>query len=580
MTARFQLAERLALWNGCRDIRFDRLEVSNLTLGRQSLTLCPPSGRPILRYDNAGLQLAAGVNALDLSGEFAGTPMRLRSGAVGFAYPGALAARDLAIALGPPENAQRFTISDLRANLSANGFGGEFAGADVFLASVPLDVLGASGYWRYENAQLLLSDADFTLQDRGDARRFEPLIAQDASLSLFDNRISADAVLRHPNTGIAVSDVRIEHNLATGAGGANLTISGLTFRDGFQPLDLSRLALGVVANVEGTVTGTGRIAWDAEAVTSSGRFSSDDLDLAAAFGPVKGASGTVVFTDLLGLTTAPDQRISVASINPGIEVTDGEVGFELLNGERLTVTGASWPFMGGTLTMRPVEINIGVAESRAYVMDIVGLEAAQFVEAMEMGNLAANGTFDGTIPIVFDEDGNGRLVSGVLTARQPGGNLSYVGDLTYEDMSFFANYAFAALRDLRYDTMVIEMDGPLTGELVTRVRFTGIGQGESAQSSFVTRAIARIPIDLRINIRAPFYQLMTSLRAMYDPAALRDPRDLGLVNRDGVRLRQTVDQQTVDEQDEAAAEQAERELLESLDIDEPAIQQQESEPDL
>ena len=47
------------------------------------------------------------------------------------------------------------------------------------------------------------------------------------------------------------------------------------------------------------------------------------LDFAAAFGPVKGASGTVVFTDLLGLTTAPGQVLAVQSVNPGIEANDG-----------------------------------------------------------------------------------------------------------------------------------------------------------------------------------------------------------------------------------------------------------------
>jgi len=570
----------LALWSGCRDVRFDRLEVSNLVLGRQALTLCPPSGRSILRYDARGLHMAAGATSLDLAGELAGTAMRLRSGPVGFAYPGALSARDLDIALGPATSAQRFTISDLRADLSAERIGGEFAGADVLLADIPLDILGAGGAWRYADEQLVLSEASFVLEDREAADRFEPLRAQGASLTLADNQITADALLRHPGTGTAVSGVSITHDLSTGSGTADLAVDRLTFRDGFQPLDLSRLALGVVANVRGSVSGSGRIGWDAETVTSTGAFTSQWLDLAAAFGPVEGASGTVVFTDLLGLTTAPDQRIAVAGINPGIEVNQGEVGFQLINGERIEVTGGVWPFMGGTLVMRPVDINIGVAESRTYVMEITGLEAARFVENMDLGNLAATGTFDGTIPIVFDADGNGQLVSGSLQSRAPGGNLSYIGDLTYEDMSFFANYAFAALRDLRYDTMEIDMNGPLTGELVTRVRFTGIGQGEAAESNFVTRAIAEIPIDLRINIRAPFYKLITSLRAMYDPASLRDPRDLGLMTSDGTRLREAVDQETVDERDAQAAKDAERELLESLNASEPDIQPPESEPEL
>ncbi|AKQ43274.2 exoprotein [Aurantiacibacter atlanticus] len=568
----------LSLWNGCREVRFERLKFSNLALGRQALTLCPPSGRSILRFGSGGLALAAGATSLNLTGELAQTSIRLRSGAVGFAWPGAMSARDLDIELGPPGEAQRFTITDLRADLSAEDIGGDFAGADIFLASVPLDVLNSSGQWRYADDRLTLSDAGFTLEDRGSESRFQPLIAQGATLTLFDNFITANALLQHPESGKAISRAEITHDLATGSGKADLFVDGITFGPGFQPLDLTRLALGVVANVDGTVTGTGHIAWNDTSITSNGEFSSESLDLAAAFGPVKGASGSIVFTDLLGLTTAPDQRISVGSINPGIEVTGGEVGFQLTNGELLAVTGGSWPFMGGTLSLRAVDINIGVAESRTYVMEIAGLEASRFVEQMELGNIAATGIFDGTIPIVFDADGNGRLVNGELISRPPGGHLSYIGELSYEDMSFFANYAFAALRDLRYDSMDIEMNGPLTGELVTQVRFTGIGQGETAESNIVTRALANLPIDLRINIRAPFYKLITSIRAMYDPAALRDPRDLGLLTDDGARLRETIDQQTVDKRDEAAAEAAERQLLESLDNDEPGIQPQESEP--
>src|SRR5690606_11793045 len=113
---------------------------------------------------------------------------------------------------------------------------------------------------------------------------------------------------------------------------------------------------GVVALVRGTVRGSGRIDWNEGGVSSSGRFSTDSLDFAAAFGPVKGASGTIEFTDLLGLTTAPNQRLRVASINPGIEVTGGEIGIQVRNGEVLALQGGIWPFLGGTLTLRPIDI--------------------------------------------------------------------------------------------------------------------------------------------------------------------------------------------------------------------------------
>ncbi|MWV28291.1 intermembrane phospholipid transport protein YdbH family protein [Aurantiacibacter rhizosphaerae] len=592
----------LAMWRGCRDLRFDRLTLANLSLGRQSITLCPQSGQPILRYGSGGLKFAAGTNALNLSGTLAQTPIRLRSGPLGVAYPGAFAARDLDIELGPQGRAQRFTITDLRADLSAESIGGDFTGADVFLASVPLDIFDASGNWRYVDDRLKIEQGDFRLEDRQENDRFEPMVARDATLSLFDNVLLADAVLREPVTGRAISDVQIAHNLGSGTGHADLNVQGITFDDALQPaptagqcLDspvsaqqrprgLTCLALGVVSNVEGTVTGTGRIDWNAVEVTSSGQFSSDSLNLAAAFGPVRGASGTVVFTDLLNLTTAPDQRIAIESVNPGIEVLDGEVLFQLRNAEVLAVQGGSWPFMGGTLRLRPVNIRFGVEEERSYILVIEGLEASRFVEQMELGNLAASGIFDGTVPIIFDAAGNGRLEAGILNSRPPGGHVSYVGELTYEDIGFFGNLAFSALRDLSYDAMTIAMDGPLTGELVTQVRFEGVGQGETAESNIVTRAIADLPIELRINIRAPFYKLINSIRALYDPSAVRDPRDLGLLADDGVILRDAVDQETVDERDAAAEEEAQRELNEALDAyedefenDEADIQPQESE---
>jgi hypothetical protein len=380
--------------------------------------------------------------------------------------------------------------------------------------------------------------------------------------------IEAEAALRNPYSERLIANVDIRHNLGTGGGHADLDVPGLIFDEGLQPVDLTYLALGVVANAEGTVEGEGRIDWTpAGEVTSSGTFSTEDFDFAAAFGPVKGASGTVVFTDLLNLTTAPGQKLRVASVNPGIEVLDGEIEFEFKNSELLSVNGGSWPFMGGRLILRAIDFNFGVSEDRSYVFEIVGLDAGQFVAQMELENISATGTFDGTIPIIFDTDGNGKIEEGILISRAPGGNISYVGELTYEDLSPIANYAFDALRSLDYSQMRLVMEGPLTGEIITRVRFDGVRQGEEAEKNFITRQLAKLPIQFRINIRAQFYQLLTSVKAMYDPSSVRDPRELGLLSDDGVRLRRSI-----------TGEEAEPEIEpEDVIPDEPTIQDQESE---
>ncbi|QKG72774.1 YdbH domain-containing protein [Erythrobacter mangrovi] len=526
----------LALWSACTDVDFDRLEMANLRFERRSLQLCPPRGKPILSSGAGGLRIAAGLPSIDLEGFLGETPIRLASGPIGFAYPGAMTARAIDVTLGPIDTASRFRISNIDAFLD-KGIAGTFSEAEVKLAAVPLDISDGAGTWDYADGQLSIFDASFRLTDRQRSARFEALVARGATLALRDNVIDANAEMRHPASDRLVGVADIRHNLASAAGHADLLVPNLKFDEGLQPDELSHLALGVIANADGIVSGKGRIDWDAEGgITSSGTFGSEGLDFAAAFGPVNGASGQIEFTDLLSLTTKPGQKLYVASINPGVEVLDGEVDFELRDGKVLTVAGGSWPFMGGRLILRSVDFNFGVSEERRYIFEIVGLEAAQFVQQMELENISATGVFDGTVPIVFDANGNGQIETGVLISRPPGGNLSYVGELTYEDLSPIANFAFDALRSLDYRQMRVIMEGPLIGEIVTRVRFDGVNQGEGAKSNFVTRRLAGLPLQFRVNIKAQFYQLLTSLKSLYDPAAVRDPRELGLLSDDGKRF--------------------------------------------
>jgi len=349
---------------------------------------------------------------------------------------------------------------------------GQFTGGRARLGEVPLAIGEAAGILRYADGVLALSDTGFTLSDRQAEARFYPLRADGATLTMSGNRVTGAFALRHPASGAEVSQVALEHDLASGRGHADLLVTGLTFRDGFQPADLTINLYGPVSDVRGTVTGRGRVDWSGAGVTSStGTFNTEGLDLAAAFGPVQQARGTVVFSDLIGLTTAPGQRLTVGSINPGIEVLDGELAFSLTGGTMLQLQDATWPFMGGTIRMRPVAINIGATEERSYIIDITGLEAQRFVEHMGLSNISATGTFDGSLPIVFDGEGNGLLQGGTLLSRPPGGRVSYIGELTYEDLTPIANYAFDAHEWLA---------GGRTGDLYP-VRWRAAGSGSGAE---------------------------------------------------------------------------------------------------
>src|SRR3546814_15114785 len=117
--------------------------------------------------------------------------------------------------------------------------------------------------------------------------------------------------------------------------------------EAFQPDQLTSLALGIVANVQGSVVGDGRIEWTAGGVTSRGTFATADTSLAAAFGPVTGLTTTLSFDDLIGLKSAPGQIAKIEEINPGIHVNDSEREYRLLGYHSLRTASETSPFAAG-----------------------------------------------------------------------------------------------------------------------------------------------------------------------------------------------------------------------------------------
>jgi len=521
----------LAALRRCTPVNFTRFRIANLALNGQSLTLCPGREGAILKSDARGTRMSAGTSGLALSGTLGTTAIRLKSGAVGMAWPGALAAKNIDVSLGPVAEPTTLRIAQLNAMLGKE-VDGTFAGTELKLNAVPLDVYDASGKWHFAGGDLAISGASLWVKDRERDARFYPMQARDAALQLHSTTFTAQALLREPTSDRVVTDVRIEHDLDTMLGHADLDVPGIVFDDKLQPDNLTYFTKGVVALAKGTLTGKGRIDWDRKGVTSTGQFSTDNLDFAALFGPVKGMRGTVRFSDLLGLVTEPNQHLAVQSINPGIEVNDGDVSFQLIEGRVLEVNGAEWPFIDGRLTLLPTRMALGSSDIRRFTIRVDGINAAKFVQRLDLSNISARGTFDGTLPLIFDQDG-GRIEGGLLVSRLPGGNISYVGELTYKDLSPMGNFAFQALRSLDFSRMEIGLEGNIDGEIVTKMRIDGVRQGEGAKRNFITRQLTGLPIRFNINIHAPFNRLVNSFRSLYDTEYLKDPRELGIVGSDG-----------------------------------------------
>jgi translocation and assembly module TamB len=174
-----------------------------------------------------------------------------------------------------------------------------------------------------------------------------------------------------------------------------------------------------------------------------------------------------------------------------------------------------WPFYGGELILESTVLDFDVEAKRNLTFRMVGLDAEKFLAGYELENVRVTGVFDGTLPMVFDQDG-GKIVGGWLVSRKGGGEVSYLGQLSYEEMGVFANYAFEALRSIQFDEMQIGVDGNIGGEVVTEVRFRGLQQGTLAKRNYITKQLAKLPIQFNVRIEAEFLSLIGSLRGLYD----------------------------------------------------------------
>jgi translocation and assembly module TamB len=509
-----------AFGEACVPASFRRFVYQGLSLGPARLSLCP-NGRAMLWKPAGGaLQGGAELRGARFAGRLGNSPLAVTAARarISLADRG-FTASDVAVELGSAPAVQRFRATELSGRFDPSGVSGAFSGLAGKLAAVPLLISEGSGRWQVRRGELEVTGR-LLVDDERDPARFETAVSEDFRLTLVRNRIHATGWLKHPASGTRILRAVIDHDLGTGVGQALLDVPGITFAlDGLQPEDLTRLTVGVVALVDATVRGNGRIDWRPGSTTSSGTFSTAGANLAAAFGPVEGLTTTVTFTDLLALESAPGQVAHVDMIRAGIDVADGDIRYQLRRGSQVQIEGGQWPFAGGELLLEPTLLDFSQPTTRHLKFQVVGLDAERFMAQLGFTSIEVTGIFDGVLPLEVDVQG-ARVVGGRLEARPGGGRLAYTAPVDRERMPLQGRIAFDALSDLRYRRFEMQLDGALAGEFVGRIRLEGIS---SASRSWIVRRFAHIPFQFNITVRGPLRAVISSIRATKDPSLLIQP---------------------------------------------------------
>jgi hypothetical protein len=514
-------AGAFSMGRGCIVTSWRFFRLRELEFGPTRLPVCPVGPAIVSKPANGDLRVAARLNNPRLAGRLGNAPMRLGADSaqiVGERF----SAADLSVRLGKSAAPFAFDTARLQGTFGGSGISGTFADARSTIGEVPLLVSNAEGRWRFYDGDLTVNGA-LNLTDRSETPRFYELRSNDFQVSLSGNDIRAGGNLVHPASGTKVAEVTIRHALSGGSGQAILDVPGITFNEGLQPEELTRLTEGVIALVQGTVRGRGEINWSSgDEVSSTGTFSTEGMDLAAPFGPVTGLSTTVRFTDLLGLETAPGQTANIASINPGILVENGSIRYQLLPDQLVKVERGEWPFMGGRLILRETILNFGRPTPKRLTFEVVGFNAEMFVDSFGFEGIDITGTFDGVLPMIFDENG-GRIVGGRLDARQPGGEFRYNG--TKPNAGIAVGLAFDLLSNIKYEEMTIRLDGDLAGEFASRFEFGDVSLGNRGgfAAGIVRNAFKKVPLKVNLSVRGPFRALIQMAKGFKDPKDVIQP---------------------------------------------------------
>jgi hypothetical protein len=468
--------------DGCLTLRTGALARPGAAIAPTTARLCADARRP-LAWSGGALRGSATL-----------APVRLAAALGGVRVSGSIGGR-----------------VDLDGGLRAAGtIAGFAAGGDA----LPVRIGAGQAVWRWRDDMLSLTDGRARLTDALAEPRFEPMMVRAVTARLAEGRIDASGELGLAK-GARLLGFTASQALSTGTGVAKFATGPILFGEALQPDEISTAFRGVVANVEGTVSGAGEVRWTADGVTSRGHAETAKLDLAtAALGPVGGVSGRIEFDDLIAVTTPPGQQVRVASINPGVLVENGIVTFRMLGPTRVAVAGAEWPFVGGRLTLRPTVIAAD-EPLRRFTLDVDGADAAQFLARFDIPNLNVTGIFDGQMPLVFD-GASGRIEKGLLVARPPGGVIQYAGEVGADAMGAGGRLAFDALKRLRYRSLGLEFDGALDGEIVTAIRFTGTNEAPVAPAGGVPVRASGLPFKFNVTVRAPFRQLLGAAASFGD----------------------------------------------------------------
>ena len=287
------------------------------------------------------------------------------------------------------------------------------------------------------------------------------------------------------------------HDVRSGTGGLTATLETLAFAtDGLQPASLSPMAeSSPVSAVSGTVAGTLSANWTERAQETSGNLQFSSLGFSIAGVPISGVSGELAVASLAPLVIPAGQSLSIGRVDLGIPLTNGEVALGLNEDGHIVVDHLVFDLAGGSIAAEPFIIHRDGSD-QSVVLDAEAIDLAELFAAIDLPALSATGRLNGRIPVRLGADMI-RIDNGSLESTAPG-VIRYVPEEPPATAEAGVALLLQALRDFRYESLSMTLNGETGGETEIGLRISGANP----------ELYDGYPIALNVNVSGELYDLL------------------------------------------------------------------------
>jgi hypothetical protein len=247
-----------------------------------------------------------------------------------------------------------------------------------------------------------------------------------------------------------------------------------------------------------------------------------DVQVQAAEIKADGVNGTVTFSSLNPVATAPAQVITVDKLSVGqLDMNNGTIQFQVKSPQDIRIDGTRWNVLGGALSASPFEFNPTHPQLQVTLRaDQVNMKA--LLDLFGQGKVTGSGMLSGEIPLVVGPNGV-TLGQGALFATQDGqlhvkdlsalaetlGAQSPGGNKNQSSAQQVRQNIIEALSDFQYDDLSADLRPDENGKPMAVIHLAGHGTKGAKQA---------IELDLRIRGIEDIARVVLNIRARMNAA--------------------------------------------------------------